>query len=143
MQLSPMTIIYHQLNCSLLICRHSSTYQVLLTLSLACSNFTTQMRAIPEALLHLERTVTPMVIYLCPSLLGNGQKHLASEEWALSELQSVLLEEFRILESSSGSHKHPMASFLTNTHNTSQIRKKYPCVYRSGSHPPSTCTVRS
>ena len=50
----------------------------------------------------------------------------------------------RILETTtSTSHKYPTASFLANAHNTSnpEIKRKYPCVYCSGSHPPSNCVA--
>ena len=73
----------------------------------------------------------------------NLARERCNEEWTLSELQSALLAEICILETTSGSHKHPTASFLVNIHNTSnpEIEKKYPCVYCSGSHPPSNCVV--
>ena len=74
----------------------------------------------------------------------NLARERRSEEWTLGELQCALLVEIRILETTtSTSHKHPTASFLANAHNTSnpEIKRKYLCVYCSGSHPPSNCVA--
>ena len=97
---------------------------------------------------------------LVPIIIGKlpveTRKNLARDhsnsEWSLNELQDAILKEIRIFET--GLHivnqnsLIPTASFHTNavrnprpTHNSSDGKKKHPCVYCSGSHAPSICDV--
>ena len=88
--------------------------------------------------------VSMMKEKLPPDIQRNLARERYNDDWTLRELQTALLQEIRILETATTGYKqkHPTASFHTDTRTTSSgNNKKYPCVYCSGPHPPSYCTV--
>jgi len=84
--------------------------------------------------------VSMMKEKLPPGILKNLARERHNDKWTLRELQTTLLQEICILETTTTGYTLLLYFTLCLSHHSGNS-KKYPCVYCSGPHPPSYCTV--